>query len=490
MKEQTIPGIQLVFTTALKKEVPKDWLDHCRVPFFTCASLRSGAVKRLNHGHRGIMVVGTGPGLEAAGDAACWIRDHIRPFFVINIGTCGLADRGLPLGVWIRPGSVSNEDGDALELDTRFPIPLPDRLVPVHSLLSVEEPVLDISQRTWRDHDALDMECYAQAKIFRDAKISFSCLKFSTDYSDRSTPSDFNAHLPIFVHNVKKIMDFMRLSEEDLDITAIIPVYNRRQTVRRAIDSVLSQSYQPEEIIVVDDGSADGTPEILQGYGDRITSVLLQENRGAARARNIGVERARTEWIAFLDSDDSWKGDKLKKQVEYIRRFPFYEMIQSEEMWIRNGVRVNPRRHHAKPLGWIWERSLKRCLVSPSAVLVKRSLLEAYGKFDENLPVCEDYDLWLRISRHHPVGLEPGLSVIKYGGHEDQLSRKFFAMDKYRVISLARQLRNEPRDEYRSRIIHVLEKKLNILIQGYEKRQKMNDAREMRDILCSLDNIR
>ncbi len=486
MKKQHSAGIQLVVTVALKKEVPKDWLDHYHIPFFTFSSLRSGAGKHLGAGRYGLMVIATGAGPDVSKEAAMWIRDHVRPEYVVNIGTCGLTHKTGRLGEWLIPVSVFNEDNEVIPLETRLPFPHAEAVRRIPSLLSVRHAVPDRVPDQWQQFDALDMECYAQAKIFHDAGISFTCLKFSTDYSDRNVFSDFNKHLRVFVEKMKHIMSFLMFTEEEVRVTVIIPVYNREHTLRRALESVLSQSYQPEEIIAVDDGSSDRTREILKDYGKKITPLFLPDNRGPSHARNAGIVRARTDWIAFLDSDDCWKGDKLTQQVEYIRRFPFYEILQSEEMWIRNGVRVNPRRHHAKPLGWIWEPSLERCLVSPSAVLVKKSLLEMYGKFDENLPVCEDYDLWLRISRHHPVGLVPGLSVVKYGGHRDQLSRTYPAMDRYRVMSLTQQLRREPRYEYRCRIIQVLERKLKILIQGYEKRQKTEDAGEMRNILDSL----
>jgi GT2 family glycosyltransferase len=187
-----------------------------------------------------------------------------------------------------------------------------------------------------------------------------------------------------------------------------------------------------------------------------------------------------------MDSDDCWDKDKLKRQVAYLKKYPFYEIIQSEEIWIRKGVRVNPCKHHKKPIGWIWEPSLERCLVSPSGVLIKKSLLERYGMFDESLPACEDYDLWLKISRNHPVGLEPSFSVIKYGGHEDQLSKKYPAIDRFRVKSLFNMLKKEELPHFRKKIIPILEKKLYILIQGYEKRQKLKDAEECREILNSL----
>ncbi len=473
MKKQKTPEFKLVFTTALKKETPKDWLTSLRVPVHTLASLKSGALSREVGSHTGILVVITGPGYTASEAAACWIRDNLNPLYVVNIGTCGLTDRSYPLGEWISPRYVANENGERLELDTRLPVPHCERIISVSSLLSVKKVTTDKLPESWKQHSAIDMECFAQAMVFSGAHICFHCLKFSADYSDRDTPQDFKKNLRVFVQNTKKLLSFIEMDEGHIKITAVVPVYNRQHTVQRAIDSIVSQSYRPEEIIVVDDGSIDRTKEILKSYGDKLTCIFLRRNSGPSRARNTGISHARTEWIAFMDSDDRWEKDKLKNQVEYLGKYPFYQIMQSEEVWIRNGVRVNPCRHHRKPVGWIWEQSLERCLVSPSAVLVRKALLERYGTFDDDLPACEDYDLWLRISRHHPVGLDCGFSVVKYGGHKDQQSRKYPAMDRFRVRSLLRMLENEPHPCFRQKIIRVLEKKLKILIQGYKKRQKL-----------------
>ncbi|MDH4028901.1 MAG: glycosyltransferase, partial [Nitrospirota bacterium] len=333
-----------------------------------------------------------------------------------------------------------------------------------------------------------DMECFAQAKVFQETGITFHCLKFGTDFCDGNTIDDFNRNLELFRDAVKRLFAFS--TPHTGGITAMIPVHNREHTIQRALDSVLSQSVMPDEIIVVDDASTDRTGEILKGYGDVITLITLAANSGPSRARNEGVSHAKTEWIAFLDSDDCWERDKLKNQTAYLKQYPFYQIMQSDELWIRNGKRVNPCKHHRKPEGWIWEQSLERCLVSPSGVLIKRSLLQQYGGFDEGLPVCEDYDLWLKISRCHPVGLDPVPSVIKHGGHEDQLSRRYPAMDSFRVRSLYRMLKNEHSPAYCRKIISVLEKKLTILISGYEKRNRAEDVRECREMLETVQECR
>jgi GT2 family glycosyltransferase len=479
--------IKFVFTIALKKELPKEVLASCNFPVHTLAAVKSGSLKKQTNLQTGVLVLVTGAGLKASNEAACWIRDNINPCFVINIGTSGLITRKHNTGQWILPQSVSDENANKLKLDTRLPVPYPERLLTVQSLVSVKKSVLNCFANSSQMHDAVDMECYSQAQIFDETRTSFHCLKFGTDYADSETPVDFNRNLNIFKQEMEKLFNSLNQAERQPQISVVVPVYNRSNFIKQALDSITSQSHAPDEIIVVDDGSTDETREQLKSYGDSITTIFLEHNSGPSKARNAGVRQANTDWIAFLDSDDCWKKDKLKNQIEFIKKYPFYQILQSDEIWIRNGRRVNPCRHHAKPADWIWDASLERCLVSPSGVLIRKSLFEQFGGFDESLPVCEDYDLWLKISRHHPVGLEPSLSVVKYGGHSDQLSRKFTAMDSFRVQSLNGLLNYETDPAFRQKIITVLEEKMKILINGYEKRGKVTKAKYCRDIMLSID---
>ncbi|MEW6600371.1 MAG: glycosyltransferase [Nitrospirota bacterium] len=468
--------IQLVVTAALKKEIPKEWFESRGVAVHTLSALKSGALKKHTGFSTGILLVITGAGPAASEEAACWIRDNLKPYFVLNIGACGLNGKRYSTGSWFSPLHASDENGTTVEIDKREPVPYPSDTVDVPSLMSVSKPYSGGLPGPLKKHDVIDMECFAQANIFRGTGISFHCLKFSTDYSDSGLKDDFNRNVALLREEIKKLSDFLEAGQRTFKITAVIPVYNREHPVARAIDSVLAQSYPPDEIIVVDDCSTDRTPEILKRYGDKIRVLRMETNSGPSAARNEAVKHAGTDWLAFLDSDDCWEKDKLRGQVEYLTKYPFYRIMQSEEKWIRNGKRVNPCRHHKKPCGWIWEQSLERCLVSPSGVLVQKSLLEAYGGFDEDLPVCEDYDLWLKISRNHPVGLEQSMSVVKYGGHGDQLSTSYPAMDRFRVKSLAAQLEKETHPDFRRKLIHVLGKKLTILIKGCDKRGKDSDA--------------
>ncbi len=258
-----------------------------------------------------------------------------------------------------------------------------------------------------------------------------------------------------------------------MKISVIIPVFNRAAVIGRAIESVLNQTYPAHQVIVVDDASTDETPRILERYLPRIRIIRLTQNRGVSVARNAGIRAATGDWIAFLDSDDQWLPEKLQMAAEFHREHPEYRIFQSEEIWIRNGRRVNPKKKHRKPQGWIFKPSLELCLISPSAVIIQHSLFEQVGLFDESLPVCEDYDLWLRVTRRFPVGLDRRFGIIKYGGHEDQLSRKYWGMDRFRIQAMEKHLSDpELPDDLRAALLSELIRKTEILIAGGKKRNK------------------
>jgi glycosyltransferase involved in cell wall biosynthesis len=259
-------------------------------------------------------------------------------------------------------------------------------------------------------------------------------------------------------------------------VTVIIPTYNRDWIVKEAIDSVLEQDFNDYELIVVDDGSDDNTPAILRAYGNKIT-VLQQPNKGVSAARNRGIAAASGRLIAFLDSDDLWLPRKLSAQVKFFKDHPEAVINQTQEHWIRNGVRVNPKRKHHKFSGMIFERSLALCLVSPSAVMIKKSLFGTVGIFDEHLPACEDYDLWLRISCRYPVHLIETALIIKRGGHDDQLS-KATGLDKYRIQSLVKIIDSDlltPR-QYQAALI-TLKEKCEVYAGGCRKRGREEEAK-------------
>jgi glycosyltransferase involved in cell wall biosynthesis len=258
-------------------------------------------------------------------------------------------------------------------------------------------------------------------------------------------------------------------------ISVIIPTYNRGWIIKEAIDSVMAQNYRDFELIIVDDGSTDNTSDILNSYHGDIL-VFRQENRGVSAARNRGIVEASGRFIAFLDSDDLWLPQKLFRQVEFFNKNPDAKICQTEETWIRNGVRVNPKRKHKKPCGMIFEPSLALCLISPSAVMIRRSLFEKVGGFDETLPACEDYDLWLRISCRYPVYLIETPLIIKRGGHNDQLSASP-GLDKFRIKSLNRIIESNllSKSQYRA-AVKTLRQKCMIYSAGCRKRGREDEA--------------
>ena len=259
-------------------------------------------------------------------------------------------------------------------------------------------------------------------------------------------------------------------------VTVIIPTYNRGWILKEAIDSVLLQDFDDFELIVVDDGSTDNTQDILNGYACDII-VLRRDNRGVSAARNAGITCASGQFIAFLDSDDMWLPGKLSSQVDFFKSNPEALICQTEELWIRNGKRVNPKKRHKKFSGMIFKHSLPLCIVSPSAVMLKKSLFDKTGVFDEKLPACEDYDLWLRISCKYPVFLIDTPLIIKRGGHEDQLS-KTPKLDKYRIEALKKIIESGllSKDQHIA-AVKMLKEKCEIYAQGCLKRGRNDESR-------------
>ncbi|EIM62249.1 glycosyltransferase family 2 protein [Desulfobacter postgatei] len=258
-------------------------------------------------------------------------------------------------------------------------------------------------------------------------------------------------------------------------ISVIIPTFNRAWTLKRAVDSALAQDYPHREIIVVDDGSTDGTRDLLAGYKDKIR-VLVQENKGVSAARNLGIQESQGSFIALLDSDDAWETNKLSCQAAFFQSKPGAMICQTEEIWIRNGKRVNPKKKHKKPSGMIFEPSLKLCLVSPSAVMIRKQLFEQKGVFNEDFPVCEDYDLWLRVSHDTPVYLIDTPLTVKTGGHGDQLSAGH-SQDKYRIQSILNLIESNVLSADQEQVaLNVFKEKCRIFANGCMKRGREKEG--------------
>ena len=270
-------------------------------------------------------------------------------------------------------------------------------------------------------------------------------------------------------------------------VSVIIPTFNRAWCLMEAVDSVLSQTYPNYELIVVDDGSTDNTGDLLshcQGI-----SVIQQTNQGVSSARNRGIASSKGELIAFLDSDDLWQPEKLAAQVAFFGQHQDAMICQTEEVWIRNGRRILPKSRHKKISGLFFERSLELCLVSPSAVMMKRQLFDDVGLFDVKLPACEDYDLWLRVGAHLPIYLIEEALIIKRGGHADQLSSNP-ALDKYRIRSIQKLLEGgELSLEQQTMAINVLRKKCQIFAAGCRKRGKYEEMQYYMDMATKFSKV-
>jgi glycosyltransferase involved in cell wall biosynthesis len=264
-----------------------------------------------------------------------------------------------------------------------------------------------------------------------------------------------------------------------LNISVIIPSYNRKHTLSRAIKSVLNQTYNASEIILVDDGSIDETkPWVLGNFP--MVKYLSQLRNGVSAARNKGIEHSKNNWISLLDSDDEWLPEKLEEQVQQIKEDKSSLFSHTNEIWIRNGVRVNQMKKHQKYGGQIFNKCLDICRVSPSSVLLHKKVLQDVGLFDEKLEVCEDYDLWLRISAKYPVLFLDRPLIVKYGGHEDQLSKVKNGIEQFRIQSLEKILSRKLLNENQFSLMKkMLIKKLEIYSNGLKKRNKMNEFLEI-----------
>lgn len=262
-------------------------------------------------------------------------------------------------------------------------------------------------------------------------------------------------------------------------VSVVIPTFDRAGPVCRAIASVLAQTRPAGEVVVVDDGSRDDTAVRVTAEFPGV-NLIRRDRRGVSAARNCGVTNSTGDWIAFLDSDDAWMPEKLERQCDAIERDPEAVLCHTDEIWIRNGRRVNPRRRHAKHGGWIFRRCLPLCVISPSAAMIRRDVFDRLGGFDESLPACEDYDLWLRLCARHPVLLVDEPLVIKTGGHADQLSRTVPALDRYRIRALTKILESGvlcPEDAAAGRA--ALLEKIDIYIQGVRRRGREEEAGEL-----------
>lgn len=185
--------------------------------------------------------------------------------------------------------------------------------------------------------------------------------------------------------------------------SVIIPLYNRADTIEDAVDSVLAQTYNNHEIIIVDDGSTDNFTKTLAQYGDAVTCIS-QENRGPAAARNKGIRHAQGEFVAFLDSDDAWLPTKLEKQLDCFRKNLDFCLIGTGHFNCDENLRSCVRQKRIKMAKNDKEGILIQNLWPNSSVVVRRFCFEKVGFFNEGMKFAEDWDMWIRIAQFFPVG--------------------------------------------------------------------------------------
>lgn len=260
-------------------------------------------------------------------------------------------------------------------------------------------------------------------------------------------------------------------------VSVVVPTHNRAGVLPRALRSIYAQKMSVDEVIVVDDGSTDDTAEQVGRHFPDV-QLIVQSNHGVSHARNRGLQRARGTWVALLDSDDEWLPDKIQIQLNELKSSPALRVCHTNEIWIRNGRRVNPMKKHDKHGGNIFYHCLPRCVMSPSSILLHRSVIEEFGGFDTSLPVCEDYDLWLRITAHMDVLYIPEKLVVKHGGHADQLSRRFWGIDRYRIQALENLVCSGTLSGVQTRaVIKEMLRKIDIYVSGAQRRDRVHEVR-------------
>jgi glycosyltransferase involved in cell wall biosynthesis len=230
-------------------------------------------------------------------------------------------------------------------------------------------------------------------------------------------------------------------------VSVILPAYNARTTIAQAVQSVLSQDYVTLELLVVDDGSTDGTAEHPALQDPRIR-VLQQQNAGPAAARNMGLKHAKGELIAFIDADDLWLPGKLTAQVSYLQSHPAISIVFGGfQRWVAapddsfqvppsSAAQVAPNAL-SQPSGWIYADLLLDSVVHIITAMVRKPAFDAVGTFDANLPTGEDYDFWLRASRQFKMD-QLAQTLAYYRIHPDSLTKvPRPENNEYRVLTRA-----------------------------------------------------
>ncbi|MBT3274794.1 MAG: glycosyltransferase family 2 protein [Spirochaetales bacterium] len=302
----------------------------------------------------------------------------------------------------------------------------------------------------------------------------------------------------------------LALPESEPAISVIIPVYNRFRLLSEAVGSVLSQTFKDYELILVDDGSDDPLVRISRTGLLASTEALTEASRQGGisctlpaglekptsfrclridhtgmpgAARNRGAEAARGRYIAFLDSDDLWLPDKLKRQYSLMEGKKECRISHTRELWLRNGKTVSQKSQKHQREGQLFNDSLVKCIVGPSTVMMDRKLYLEHGGFREDLEIGEDYELWLRILASNPISYVDAPLTIKRAGHGDQLTGKYGHIEYFRIQALKDLVdRGSVAAENLSAARTELSRKCRIYSSGSAKRGKETDAAYYREL--------
>ena len=311
----------VIICIALEKELPIAFKKQYSNSWVRIAALKSGAIDKYKQQPFLIVIMGVGKPNDLD-----WLIEHLNPTEIINIGTAGSSS--LPIGSWNQLLSISHDE-KTIQLNTQTSLPIPYAKFNLVDGYTVNQMDLSISS------DVIDMEAFFYAECCQQKNTSFTSFKFITDRNDFKTQHDFNHQLNLFHHQFNALLNHLFLP--DLSISVIVPVFNRSVQLEAALASILSQSFQPSEVIVVDDGSQPP----LQLNHDRVQLIRVESNEGVSHARNLGIHAASSDWIAFLDSDDIWHEHHLESLVLYLKNNPLCRFLQTNETWIRNGKHFN-----------------------------------------------------------------------------------------------------------------------------------------------------
>ena len=288
----------------------------------------------------------------------------------------------------------------------------------------------------------------------------------------------------------------------------IIPTYNRRRLLAEAVGSVLNQAGSPPvELIIVDDGSTDDTPDYLakltQSAATRagaaatpscaVTVLRIAHCGMPGAVRNRGVELARGEYIAFLDSDDLWLCSKLAAQLTLHQAQPGLVLSHTREHWLRGHKLVKQPPLYRFPTGSslpegdVFMAALEKCMIGPSTAVIKRRVFQELGGFREDIQVAEDYEFWLRLTAQHKVGFLSEPLIIKRAGHSategEQLSERYGRIEFFRLRALAVFLTTPGLEPARLQLAHnTWRDKCLIYAAGREKRGHTEQAAELREL--------